>query len=218
MRVDPPPPPPPPSDQASRVNPARTAEYQARRQRDIASLKSLLAQRPAGSGEFVFEVGCGHGHFLTAFAREVPSKLFLGIDISKDRIARARRKVRRLELANVEFLLADATDFLAALPSEFRFSEVYVLFPDPWPKRRHHKNRLIQPAFLQAVAQRMRVGGRLFFRTDHTEYFEQARAVIASEPAWQACSDAWPFEESTVFQARAERIHSLVARRTDPAP
>ncbi len=205
----------PAPDPAPRVNPARTAEYRERRQRDLASLESLLSERQGGPAEFVLEVGCGHGHFLTAFARESRSKSFVGIDISKDRIVRARRKARRLQLDNVEFLLADAADFLATLPERFSFSEVFVLFPDPWPKRRHHKNRLIQPAFLHEVARRMRPGARFFFRTDHTEYFEQARAVFRNDDAWQECPDPWPFEESTVFQARAERIHSFVVRRTD---
>jgi tRNA (guanine-N7-)-methyltransferase len=95
------------------------------------------------------------------------------------------------------------------------FGEIWILFPDPWPKKRHHKNRLLQPEFLEAVAARTRPGAALYFRTDHTAYFEEVAAFLPGLATWRVAPDApWPLETETVFQARAPSYRSLVAVRT----
>jgi tRNA (guanine-N7-)-methyltransferase len=171
---------------------------------------ALLAAQPA----FVWEIGCGHGHFLTGYAAEHGDRLCLGIDVIHERIERAERKRARAHLTNLHFLHADSSDFLAALPANAVFMEIYVLFPDPWPKRRHWKNRLIDAAFLQAAARRTGQGSRLYFRTDHEPYFLEVAALLQAHPAWQTRPNAlWPFELPTVFQKRASLYHSLVAER-----
>jgi tRNA (guanine-N7-)-methyltransferase len=85
---------------------------------------------------FVWELGCGHGHFLTAYAAAHPDQLCLGVDLSGERVARAQRKQHRAQLENLYFLRADARLFLEALPPTAKCSAIYVLFPDPWPKLR----------------------------------------------------------------------------------
>ena len=100
------------------------------------------------------------------------------------------------------------------MPSGACISAAYVLFPDPWPKRRHRKNRLLEPSFLHALAQRAGQGTRLYFRTDFEPYFTEAEAVIASHPDWKPLpAGPWPFEEATVFQKKAVRHRSLEAER-----
>jgi tRNA (guanine-N7-)-methyltransferase len=194
-------------------NPARTARYletMAQRRQDLRDqLGRILPPR----AEFVWELGAGHGHFLTAYAQAHPEKLCLGIDIVGERVERAMRKRDRAKLANLHFLHAEGRLFLETLPAGAACSDIFILFPDPWPKLRHHKHRIIQPAFLEAVAARGARDCRLLFRTDHAPYFEDAAAVIGAHPAWRRVDEPWPFEFETVFQSRAPSYHSLIARQ-----
>jgi tRNA (guanine-N7-)-methyltransferase len=164
--------------------------------------------------KIVWEVGCGHGHFLTAYAKAHPETICVGIDLILDRINRAERKRERARLPNLRFMRAEARDFLHALPADTGFASIYMLFPDPWPKRRHHKHRLLDAAFLRAVAQRAGEGVPFYFRTDHEPYFADAKATFAAHPDWDTCpSGEWPFELPTIFQQKAPFYQSLVARR-----
>lgn len=160
----------------------------------------------------VLEVGCGHGHFLNAFAEAHPARLCLGLDIIAERIERANRKKNRARLPNLHFLHASAGDFLMTLPADAQFAAVFVLFPDPWPKRRHHKNRLMQGDFLTEVARRAGQGMRLYFRTDDSAYFTAAATTVRAHSDWEIVDEPWGFEFETVFQQRAAGFHSMVAR------
>jgi tRNA (guanine-N7-)-methyltransferase len=121
-------------------------------------------------------------------------------------------------LTNLHFIHAEAGVFLDSMPKKAVFSSIFVLFPDPWPKRRHHKNRIMQPEFLTAVSARAGDEARIYFRTDYEPYFRDTEAVIRDHPAWERVSEAWPFEQKTVFESRANIHHSLIARRrTRPA-
>jgi len=177
-------------------------------------LRALLLEAISGSPSLVLEVGSGHGHFLTAYSAAHPKELCVGIDIASDRVARANRKRERAKLANLHFILADADDFLDAMPEGVKFSAVFILFPDPWPKRRHQKHRVLKPVFLDAIAARTRKGTGLYFRTDHEPYFRDAVDIVRAHTDWmESDSSDWPFEEPTVFQKRADRHFSLVASR-----
>ncbi|MBI5766701.1 MAG: tRNA (guanosine(46)-N7)-methyltransferase TrmB [Verrucomicrobia bacterium] len=182
----------------------------------MAERRRALRERLHGllpaDAHLVWELGCGHGHFLTAYAEAHPDQLCVGIDIVGDRIDRANRKRDRAHLANLHFLLAEGRLFLEELPAGARFAEVFILFPDPWPKLRHHKHRIVQPDFLAAVAQRAEPSARLCFRTDFAPYFEDAHATIDAHPDWRVVDEPWPFEQETVFQSRAPSYRSLVAR------
>lgn len=194
--------------------PPSVADYPALIASRRAELRAALAPRLAGVTALTLEIGCGHGHFLTAYAAAHPGRACLGLDIAADRIARAQRKRDRARLGHLDFIHADADDLLAALPEGVALAAVFVLFPDPWPKRRHHKNRLMQPDFLARLAARCRPDAALYFRTDYAPYFAEARDVVAAHPDWHLRPDApWPFEHVTVFQARAAAHESFVALR-----
>ena len=179
-------------------------------QRRAAVRETLSAVAPPPTA-FVWEVGCGHGHFLTAYAAAHPEKTCIGIDLVGERIERALRKRDRARLANLHFIRAEARLFLEALPAGPRISDIFVLFSDPWPKARHHKHRVLQENFLAAAAAHAAPGCHLYFRTDHTPYFEDARAVIGESSHWELVAAPWPFEFETVFQSRATSHDSLVA-------
>jgi tRNA (guanine-N7-)-methyltransferase len=157
------------------------------------------------------EIGCGHGHFLAAYAEAHPDEYCLGIDIIRDRLERAEKKTRRAKLSNVAFLLTEARMLVENLPSNHLLEHIFVLFPDPWPKRRHHKNRLIGSDFLALLAGKSSATAKLYFRTDHDPYFNEAKGVFEKSPHWNLVNEPWPFEQPTVFQNRAPKYQSFVA-------
>ncbi|HVS53045.1 MAG TPA: tRNA (guanosine(46)-N7)-methyltransferase TrmB [Opitutaceae bacterium] len=163
-------------------------------------------------GPFVLEIGSGHGHFLTAYAAAHPKKICVGIDLVGERVARATRKRDRAALPNLHFVRADARLFLESLRADARIAAVFILFPDPWPKLRHHKHRILQPSFLETLARQATPECRLYFRTDFDPYFDEARAILAACPNWRLADEPWPFEFVTVFQQRAPSFRSFVAR------
>jgi tRNA (guanine-N7-)-methyltransferase len=196
-----------PLEVAQAITESRLAEL---RERLVPLLKTQLP--------VTLEVGSGHGHYLTAYAQAYPEKFCIGIDLLPDRLARSERKSTRAGLTNIAWLRADVNLFLEALPAETRLSEIFILFSDPWPKRRHWKNRVLQPEFLTALAARAGEGARLCFRTDHAPYFSQAQAFTSEHPDWSlAPEEPWPFELATVFQQRAEGHQSFIAHRRPEA-
>ena len=180
-----------------------------------AALRDKLAALIPSPAAITLELGCGHGHFLTRYAMEFPQTLCVGVDMIGERIQRCRKKAARARLANCHFIQSEARELIDSLPALVTFAEVWVLFPDPWPKKRHHKNRLLQSGFLESLASRAGEGARLYFRTDHGEYFHAVTALLAHLQTWRIDPDAqWPLEHETVFQARAPIYHSLVVVRT----
>jgi len=194
--------------------PARTAEFIAHRAARRETLQRELADLLCAQPHITLEIGAGHGHYLADYAAAHPGEFCLGIDLLRDRVERALRKRDRAKLTNLVFLKAEAAEVIAALPPSTILAKILVLFPDPWPKRRHHKNRIMQPDFLQSIASRTEPGAILCFRTDDASYFSAAKAVVQNHPAWTiSTTTLWPFERATVFQSRAAVFQSLVATR-----
>lgn len=178
-----------------------------------AVLRQALAGLLPPDGRFIWELGCGHGHFLTAYAQAHSNSTCIGIDLMSDRIARATRKRDRARLPHLSFLQAEGRLFLECLPTHARFTTLFILFPDPWPKLRHHKHRILQADFLSAAARHTAPDSQLCFRTDYAPYFTAAQRAIADHPDWHLADGEWPFEYATVFQTRAPAFQSLIARR-----
>lgn len=193
-------------------NPVRMAEHIARINQRRSDLRDKTAAILPRGTTFVCEIGCGHGHFLAAYAAAHPDRVCIGIDISGERIGRAVRKRDRAKLSNLHFIQAESGVFLDVLAPKTTISDLFVLFPDPWPKRRHHKNRLLQPEFLHAAAKRAGQGARQYFRTDYEPYFRDTESLLARHPDWEIIAEPWPFEHVTVFQSRAAQHYSLIAR------
>jgi tRNA (guanine-N7-)-methyltransferase len=179
-------------------------------------LRAELETALQSASEFVCEIGCGHGHFLTAFAAANPDRLCIGVDLVEERIERALRKRERSRLTNLHFLRAEARLFFDTIPAGVGVSTLFLLFPDPWPKLRHHKHRIIQPDFLASVAARATADCRLYFRTDYQPYFAAAAATIAGHARWRILDEPWLFEYATVFQQRADSFSSLVGALRHP--
>ena len=143
----------------------------------VAERKAALAQwcrdtLPAGE-PIVLEFGCGHGHFLTAYAQAFPELTCVGIDIIHRRIEKANEKARKRSLDHLHFIKAEADEFVEALRGHTTVAAFFMLFPDPWPKARHAKRRLVNDSFLRLIMKRMRKNGRVLIATDEAGYADQ---------------------------------------------
>ncbi len=131
------------------------------------------------------EIGSGKGGFLVEAAAQRPEHNFLGIEyVAKFAMYVADRAARR-GLTNVRVLSVDAGHLFIHRVPPASIDALYIYHPDPWPKKRHHKRRLFQPAFVEAVIRALRPGGRWYIQTDHPEYFEVIRDLTHNRPELQ---------------------------------
>lgn len=128
------------------------------------------------------EIGCGNGSFLVNYAEANPKTNFLGIERLLGRIRKLDRKTSRRGLMNVTILRVEAAYGIQYMLPENSVQAYHIYFPDPWPKRKHWKNRLIEPSFLPLLAKTLLPGGKIYLRTDNKEYFEQMEETFAGDP------------------------------------
>ena len=143
--------------------------------------------------EVWLEIGFGGGEHLAAQAARRPDVLLLGAEPFLNGVASAVRHIEEAALSNVRLHAGDARELLAALPPA-SLTRVFILFPDPWPKARHHKRRLVNPALAAELARVMRPGARVRFATDWADYADHALRALGAEPrlAWLAQrADDW---------------------------
>ena len=127
------------------------------------------------------DCGCGKGRFLLARATAHPDVQFLGIDRMLVRVRKLDRKLLRAGLENVRLLRMEAFYSLQQLLPPHRARTIYIFFPDPWPKRRHHRRRLFSPEFLDVLWTRLELGGTVQVATDHLDYFAEIRKCLARD-------------------------------------
>ncbi len=135
-----------------------------------------------GPGPVEMEIGTGKGTFLLNRARMHPERCFLGIEWANKIYLYAADRMARWGLTNVRLMRTDASHLMQRQMPGGSLSMLHVYHPDPWPKKRHHRRRLIQPPFVAAVVEALIPGGRLAVQTDHAEYFEQIERVLRAEP------------------------------------
>ena len=190
---------------------AREMAKQAKRK---AALKGDLEDALDGVDRIVFEAGCGHGHWLTHYAEAHPGQTCVGIDLISQRIRKACAKRDKRGLGNLHFFKCELGEFLEVLPSHLRFDLTVLLFPDPWPKARHHRRRMVQRGLLDVVAERTVAGDRFCFRSDDRTYYDWTIELLDAHPSWEIDPAAnWPFESDTWFQGLMDEYFSVVARR-----
>jgi tRNA (guanine-N7-)-methyltransferase len=131
-----------------------------------------------GDVSLEIEIGCGNGRFLAVQAAKHPTTHYIGIERMLGRVRKLNRKAERLPARNLHALRLEAFYTFYYLLPEHRLQTVYVFFPDPWPKRRHHRNRLFSPLFLDVLWMRLKEGGIIQIATDHQEYGAEIRKVF----------------------------------------
>jgi len=128
------------------------------------------------------EVGFGAGEALVAMARAHPERDYLGIEVYEPGVGRVLMQLEALGLGNVRVLVDDAVRVLEERLPPSSLDGVLVFFPDPWPKKRHHKRRLVQSGFVARVREALKPGGRVHLATDWAEYAEHMLAVAEADP------------------------------------
>ncbi|MDD5708537.1 MAG: tRNA (guanosine(46)-N7)-methyltransferase TrmB [Kiritimatiellae bacterium] len=147
------------------------------------------------------DLGCGKGRFLLARARANPEVQYLGVDRMLPRIRKLDRKVQRLGLGNVRLLRLEAAYTLQYLLPEHSIRRVYLFFPDPWPKRRHHKRRLFDAVFRELLWTRLVPGGEIQIATDHLDYFAEMQRQLRADARFEEVAPmSRSDEEQTDFE------------------
>lgn len=130
----------------------------------------------------VLEIGFGMGHSLLQVAKENPTKNFIGIETHLPGIGHLLSGIEMAEIKNIRVYHADAVQVLTNCILDDALTEIQIFFPDPWPKRRHHKRRLIQNEFIQLLLKKLKMNGILHLATDWEDYAKQMMEVLSSFP------------------------------------
>ena len=156
----------------------------------------------------ILEIGFGMGDSLLACASAHPEIDYLGVEVHRPGIGGVLRKLDELNLSNVRVIDGDALAALRANVSDASFDAIYVFFPDPWPKKRHHKRRLVQPEFMALAHVKLKLGGLLHFATDWENYAQHMLEVVSTSPQFRNTAGAGQFAPS-----RGERPETKFERR-----
>jgi tRNA (guanine-N7-)-methyltransferase len=162
------------------------------------------------------EIGFGNGDALVAMAAAHPENNYLGIEVHRPGVGALLRRVAAAELTNVRVASVDAAEFLARRVPDGSLSAVYLFFPDPWPKQRHHKRRLVQPGLAALMGRKLRAGGLWHLATDWEDYAHHMLAVLAALPGFENAAAPGPFaarpafRPETRFERRGQRLGHAV--------
>lgn len=146
------------------------------------------------------DLGCGDGSFLMEMAGHHPERDFLGVERLLGRVRKVCRKITRRKLDNARVLRLESRYVVEWLLPEASVSRLHLLCPDPWPKVRHHRRRLVQADFLTAVLRALEPGGEFLFMTDHEEYFLWAEDKVAEFGIFERL----PWDEETFFYPKTD--------------
>jgi tRNA (guanine-N7-)-methyltransferase len=127
------------------------------------------------------ELGCGDASFLVEYARRNPGRNFIGVERLLGRISKLDRKGRRAGVTNLRGVRIESSYFLQYLLPQNSICALHIYFPDPWPKKRHHKNRLVNENFPALARAALVPGGKIYLRTDDADYFAQMRDVFGTD-------------------------------------
>ncbi|HKT74420.1 MAG TPA: tRNA (guanosine(46)-N7)-methyltransferase TrmB [Steroidobacteraceae bacterium] len=160
----------------------------------------------------VVEIGFGNGENLARLAALHPERDYVGIEVHRPGVGRLLLELEAAHLTNVRVVCHDAVEVFERQIAPGCLAEVWILFPDPWPKKRHHKRRLIQAPFVELVASRLRPAGVLRLATDWEPYAQAMVDVLLRSPSLRNLAAAGPYappapeRAATRFQRRGERL------------
>ncbi len=153
------------------------------RELDLGGLKAPLDFNGiyGNANPLELEIGVGKGLFLLNASMRHPEHNFLGIEIRRKYLNQARDRIEKRPVENVRLVCTEAFSFMEEFLPPASLHAVHLYFPDPWPKKRHHKRRLVSPAFLKLVDRVLKPGGLLLIATDHIGYWEWIQEVLAGQ-------------------------------------
>jgi tRNA (guanine-N7-)-methyltransferase len=158
----------------------------------------------------ILEIGFGMGDATARIAAATPEADFLGVEVHPPGVGALLQRVEAFGLTNLRIVQHDAVAVLAEMIAPQSLAGAYVFFPDPWPKKRHHKRRLIQPALVSLLASRLASGATLHLATDWEPYAQQMLQVLGAEPALVNTAEGFvlrpSYRPATKFELRGERL------------
>lgn len=156
-------------------------------------LPQWLSQAFGRTAPVVLEIGFGNGEHLLARAQAEPDKDFVGVEVHRPGAGRLLNRAAAVGVTNLRVACHDAVEVLRDWLPEGALAEIVIYFPDPWPKKRHHKRRLVQPDFARLAASRLAPGGLLKLATDWADYATHMVATLDAEPALENLAGAGGF-------------------------
>jgi len=158
----------------------------------------------------LLEIGFGMGDATAAIAADSPQLDILGVEVHPPGVGALLRQIESRGLHNLRIVQHDAVDVLAHMIAPWSLAGAMVFFPDPWPKKRHHKRRLIQPPLVSLLASRLAGGATLHLATDWEPYAQQMLQVLSAEPALLNTADGFAprpaYRPLTKFEQRGDRL------------
>lgn len=172
----------------------------------------LIAEEPlnilttwGAEAPLMLDIGFGDGVSTVALAESNPSAAILAIDVHTPGVADLLQSIATGKLPNIRVMHADAVQVLERFVTPGSVDSLHTLFPDPWPKNRHHKRRFVQPTIVDVVRQRLRVGGTWHLASDWTPYVETMIDVFTADDRWSGGLVPRPDRPMTHYEARALR-------------
>ncbi|WP_347332671.1 tRNA (guanosine(46)-N7)-methyltransferase TrmB [Marinimicrobium locisalis] len=171
-----------------------------------------LTQTFGRSAPLVLEIGFGMGDSLLTMAEREPEKNFIGIEVHPPGVGRLIKEAGEAGLTNLKVYMADAVDVLDDCIPAASVDRFQLYFPDPWHKKKHHKRRIVQPAFVEKVRGKLTPEGVFHLATDWENYAEHMREVMEAAPGWENATAPGAFAERpeyrpiTKFEQRGARL------------
>jgi tRNA (guanine-N7-)-methyltransferase len=158
----------------------------------------------------ILEIGFGMGETTATIAAEHPETDFIGVEVHPPGIGSLLKEIEARGLTNLRIIPHDAVEVLTHMIPPESLDGLHIFFPDPWPKKRHHKRRLIQPPFVALAADRLKPGGYIHVATDWQPYAEQILAVLSAEPRLENTAEGYAprpaWRPTTKFENRGLRL------------
>ena len=175
----------------------------ARQYLDLATLFGRTAPK-------ILEIGFGMGETTATMAARDPQLDFIAVEVHTPGVGSLLRRIDEFKLCNVRIIQHDAVEVVREMIAPATLAGVHIFFPDPWPKKRHHKRRLIQPAFVALLASRLAPGGYVHLATDWEEYAAQMLYLLSAETSLVNTADGFAprpaYRPRTKFEVRGLKL------------
>jgi len=173
------------------------------------------------SAPLVLEIGSGMGETTAAIAQACPEADFIAVEVHGPGVGSLLNRIEKAGLSNLRVVRHDALEVLERMIPDASLAAIHLFFPDPWPKKRHHKRRLVQPEFAALAARKLAPGGALHAATDWPEYAQHMEEVLSREALLEKATRGFTSRLETKFEARGKRLGHEIRdlywrRRTRP--
>jgi tRNA (guanine-N7-)-methyltransferase len=204
-----------------RTTPAQTRALETLYPKYGIAFSHQIISSPRGA-PLVLEIGSGMGETTAEIAKAHPEVDFVAVEVHGPGVGSLLNRVAAADLTNVKVIRHDALEVLEHMVGDGTLAAIHLFFPDPWPKKRHHKRRLVQPAFAALAARKLKDGGILHAATDWPDYAEHMNDVFSKEALLEPSTSGFTSRPVTKFESRGQRlghpIRELLFRRAGKAP